>query len=486
MTRIGHKPSAFWAALAYGIIIGWPLACVGSEASADSDLGSPPITVTRSTTYATVGFPFSAVISRSGAVLVSVTADGRAASATGVQVFDRGREGWVARCLNALPASVGSGAEAEVLSLFSGTRERDAAMGIGRPGAIFYRVEDLLACNGGGYVVGQGTAGPLGAGTFAVAVTPDGKFAFVANEYGIAVGARTEGNIGVVAIERDFEGNLTGSAVLIGQIPTGGNAVAGLAISPDGRRVYVTSEVAAPSTVASGAGNPVLARTGCLQQAGSVPTRNGLLTVIDAAAAEANPGTAAILATIDAGCSPVRMAETRDQKTLWVSARGDDRLLAFDTATLELNPDAALLGYAATGGTAPVGIRLFQHDRFLAVANSNRFDTGVANATILDVTCPVSAKIVQTIPTGLFPREINVAPNDATLLLTNYLSETFQVIETSTRIWGDQNDEVPSAAGRGTSRENDSAGKPRHIGCQRPDHDSLGISGPSTGESDSN
>ena len=64
--------------------------------------------------------------------------------------------------------------------------------------------------------------------------------------------------------------------------------------------------------------------------------------MIDAAAAEANPGTAAILVTIDAGCSPVRMAETRDQKTLWVSARGDDRLLEFDTATLELNPDAAL------------------------------------------------------------------------------------------------------------------------------------------------
>src|SRR5579872_4980662 len=51
MTRIGHKTSAFWAALAYGIIIGWPLACAGSEASGDSDFGSPPITLTRSTTY---------------------------------------------------------------------------------------------------------------------------------------------------------------------------------------------------------------------------------------------------------------------------------------------------------------------------------------------------------------------------------------------------------------------------------------------------
>ena len=82
---------------------------------------------------------------------------------------------------------------------------------------------------------------------------------------------------------------------------------------------------------------------------------------------------------------------------------------------------------------------------------------------------------------GTAPREINVAPDGATLLLTNYLSETFQVIETSTRIWDDQNDVVPMAAGRGTSRENDSAGKPGYIGCQRPDHDSLGISGPSTG-----
>jgi 6-phosphogluconolactonase (cycloisomerase 2 family) len=125
------------------------------------------------------------------------------------------------------------------------------------------------------------------------------------------------------------------------------------------------------------------------------------------------------------------MSETADESTLWVAARGDNRVLAFSTALLESNPNNALLGYADTGGTAPVGIRLFHNDQLLAVANSNRFNTGTANATILSVVSPASASVVQTIPTGLFPREITVGSDDATLYLTNYNSDTFQVIKTS-------------------------------------------------------
>src|SRR2546430_15311745 len=110
---------------------------------------------------------------------------------------------------------------------------------------------------------------------------------------------------------------------------------------------------------------------------------NGLLTVVDVSKAEAAPNAGAILATVDAGCSPVRLSETADATTLWVTVRGDDRVLAFDTAKLESHPNNALLGFAATGGTAPVGARLFHNDQLLAVANSNRFLTGTANATIL-------------------------------------------------------------------------------------------------------
>ena len=127
----------------------------------------------------------------------------------------------------------------------------------------------------------------------------------------------------------------------------------------------------------------------------------------------------------------MRAVETADGSTLWVSARGDNRVLAFSTGMLETNPGNALLGYADTGGTAPVGLRLFDSGKLLAVVNSNRFGTGTANATVLSVAVPAAANVVQTIPTGLFPREITVGGDDRTLYLTNYNSGSFQVISTT-------------------------------------------------------
>lgn len=390
----------------------------------------PPVTTpsftATSTLVATAGKPFEAAVASDGTVFVSVTADGSAGSATGVQVFSQSNGALKSSCLNALPSALlGSNTAFANLSFFpNGT---DLGGGIGSPGAIFYHAADLAGCSATGFVVGQGSSSANNAGTIAVAATPDGKFAFVANESGIAPGAGTNGNIGVVAIQRDTVGNFTSGTTLIGQIATGGNAIAGMTLSPDGARLYVTSEIAADGTVAAGGGNPVLSKSGCVQS--SVSTINGLLTVIDVSKAEVAPNSGAILATVDAGCSPVRLSETADGTTLWVTVRGDDRVLAFDTAKLESDPNNALLGFASTGGTAPVGVRLFHNDQLLAVANSNRFQTGMANATILDVASASSASVVATISTGNFPREITVSPDGTTLYLTNFESDTLQVIQ---------------------------------------------------------
>jgi DNA-binding beta-propeller fold protein YncE len=382
-----------------------------------------------STTYATAGEPWQALPSSSGEVFVSVTADETPGSITGVQVFVPNQNGLQRSCVNALPAPLLTASTVFAnLRYFPNTM--DIAGGAGYPGAIFYHVNDLLACNGFAYVVDQGSTVNNDAGTLDVAVTPDGKFAFVSNEYGVVPGAITEGNIGVVAIQRDANGNFTTGTKLIGQIVTGGNIISGLKLSPDGTRLYATSEIAAISTVASGSGNSVLSKSGCVQQAGT-SNINGLLTVINVAIAETAPGPGAILATVAAGCAPTRMAETADQKTLWVAARGDNRILAFSPALLESNPNNALVGYASTGGTAPVGVALFHNEELLAVANSNRYNTGTANATIVYVAAPASASVVQTISTGLFPREVTVGADDATLYLTNFESDTLQVIQTT-------------------------------------------------------
>lgn len=386
---------------------------------------TPSFTAT-STLVATAGKPFEAAVSNDGTVFVSVTADGSTGSATGVQVFSQSSGTLHSSCVNALPAGLlGSNTAFANLSFFpNGT---DLGGGIGFPGAIFYNATGRVGCNAAGFVVGQGSISSNNAGTIAVAATPDGKFAFVANESGMAPGAGTNGNIGVVAIQQDSGGNFTSGTTLIGQIATGGNAIAGIMLSPDGTRLYVTSEIAADGTVAAGGGNPVLSKSGCVQ--GGVSSINGLLTVVDVSKAEVVPDAGAILATVDAGCSPVRLSETADGTTLWVTARGDDRVLAFDTSKLESDPNNALLGFASTGGTAPVGVRLFHNDQLLAVANSNRFHTGTANATILNVASPTAAGVVGTISTGNFPREITVGPDGTTLYLTNFDSDTLQVIQ---------------------------------------------------------
>ena len=382
--------------------------------------GSSPVVTATSVTYPTKGAPFDAIASSNRTVFVGESG--------GVEVFTPTSNGALqSSCLQVLPSALSSegGAFAELSFTPNGV---DLAGGIETPGAIFYKTSALSSCSATGVTVSQG---PVSAdeGSQSVAVTPDGKYAFVSNEYGLAPGATSEGNIGVVSLTTDASGNVTGGT-LLDQISTGGQAIAGMLLSPDGTRLYVTSEVATSASQAAGGSNPVLARTGCTQ--GSTATQiNGLLTVIDVSKAEQAQNPSSILATVDAGCSPVRMAETADNSTLWVAARGDNRVLAFSTGMLEINAGNALLGSASTGGTAPIGIALLRSQTLLAVANSNRFGTGPsANLTILSVAYPADTTVLQTVTTGLFPREVHVGSDDATLYLTNYSSDSLQVIST--------------------------------------------------------
>jgi DNA-binding beta-propeller fold protein YncE len=100
-----------------------------------------------------------------------------------------------------------------------------------------------------------------------------------------------------------------------------------LALSPDGRWLYSTSEI-----------ETNLAR--------------GTLSVINVAAAEHDPARA-VMATVAAHCLPVRVVVSRDGGTVWVTARESDQLLAFSSAKLRTDPAHALLA-AVRVGEAPV------------------------------------------------------------------------------------------------------------------------------------
>jgi DNA-binding beta-propeller fold protein YncE len=388
----------------------------------------------RSTDYPTLGNPTSAVVTRDGrSVFVSVTnvgapnfsgsdqaAGARTDAVSGIQIFQRLRSSRLRPSGFIRTGSTG----ANGLVLLNG--DKTLAVGVGDAGVAFLDVREMI----------QGTAKPKfatqgeGAGTFDVVASPDGRFVFSSNEYGIVRGQR--GSIGIIAVNPDAGGRVTHPQT-IGQIPVG-DVVPSLALSPDGSRVYVATELVPskdPPSIA-GAGNPILTKNDCVQKKGSPPRANGFITVIDARRAtegQSDP----ILARVAAGCSPVRLIESADSSILYASARGDDAILAFVPRLLESDPEHALLRALPSGGRAPVGMRLFDRDGKIAVANSNRFAEENGTVAILDVakhpdsSSPLPLKIL---PAGGFPRNIGISHDDRTLYLTNYRSRSLQVLQT--------------------------------------------------------
>lgn len=296
-------------------------------------------------------------------------------------------------------------------------------VGAGDAGVAFVNVQDAIHGIAVPYFAPQGK----GAGTFDVVVTPNGKYVFSSNEYGML--GRSRGNIGIIAVHAAPNGLVTHPET-IGAVATG-DVVPSLALSPDGRRLYVASELVPADNPAgiAGVGNPILTKHDCIQRKGTPPRSNGFITVIDVRrAVDPDLRKSAILARISSGCSPVRLDETPDETTLFVTARGDNRVLAFDPQLLVSDSRHALRYAFDSNGTAPVGIRVFAHGRKLAVANSNRFAEGVGTAAIFNLSKSKPPTLARVIPAGTFPRNLTLGAKGHLLYLTNYGSRTLQLI----------------------------------------------------------
>jgi hypothetical protein len=340
-------------------------------------------------------------------------------------------------------------------------------------------------------------------GSFRIAVTPNGApgYAFVANEYGIKhlpppkVNFGLGGTVGVVRVQRNSGGGFSPGTGSIEQnkniyIP-GADTIPGVTVSHDGQRLYVANENARQSEINKKTGNPywdptnvantpnggIQASQNCqpggLDQNGKPieGQNNGLLTIIDVGKATRGGGQGSILVSIASGCSPVRVVETADGKYIWVATRGLNlnlpgtqpgpgpgtsgyQVLAFDVSKLlskSLNDvNDALVGFGDSGGTAPVGLALFNNDQMLAVANSNRFfsklpqPAGDTNVAILDVSNPRTPTVITTIPptptsADMFPRDVTLGPTNVgdcladlgcfTLYVPNFDANMLEVIK---------------------------------------------------------
>ncbi len=204
---------------------------------------------------------------------------------------------------------------------------------------------DVLKAIAGDPGAAMGTV-PTDPSAIEVAISPDNRLVFDANEFCGGKGCDNQDSVSVIDFHQALLSNQSQSSV-IGAIPVD-CAPVGLALSSDSRHLYVTNELAFPTepfydpsacNIPDGSGCPIQAHQGPV----------GTLDIIDVGSARPDPMNS-VVANIRAGCSPTRVILTNKDKVTWVSARDDNNLLAFNTADLLANPSAALMS------TTPVGI----------------------------------------------------------------------------------------------------------------------------------
>ena len=427
----------------------------GGAAFACTNVIGVGVTVT-SCLYSTVknGQAADALVTNEGYVLVSLSGP------AGVQVFQPVDGGYRNPCggqnIIVFPATVAGPVQQVMgMSLFPSLQHDrhegrvpipiDPQVSVGAAvesqGAEFFHLSRLDTCTLDGVVNVQQpqprNANSKAPGTFDLAVTPDGSYAFVANEYGNVSNVPLDwtGTVGIIRTPRDELGRFTTETRALLQNNStyyiyveGANALPGVTVSRDGRFLYVVHEAAIPPYEnPTNSSNPILV-TGktCLQRESDPAAYNGLLTVIDVFKAIAGYGQNSILRTIASACSPTRVVETQDGRYIWVAARGSNKVLAFDVWKLLFSPNDALVGHGDSGGTAPVGLALFNNDGLLAVANSNRFTDGTrgtTNVAILDVRNFSGVAVKATIDSEniySFPRGVTLGPDGTTLYVANF------------------------------------------------------------------
>ena len=264
------------------------------------------------------------------------------------------------------------------------------------------------------------------AGSVYLNCTRDDRTLFVSDEYAQA--------ITVIDLERARANGYKADAI-VGKIPVGRAPVA-LTFSPDERTLFTTSQAAPkswgwPAECVPEGDDP-------MQTTPAEP--RGAVIVVDVERARRDPSNA-VVARVPAGCHPVRLVLSEAGDVAFVTARKSNALLAFDTAKLRGDSTAASIGSVPVG-SAPVGVTVARAGgrQVVVVANSNRFaSAGAESLTVIDARRigEGAAATIGRIPAGRFPRELRAIDNGRTLVVTNFLSDSIQLVDL---------DRVPRAA----------------------------------------
>jgi DNA-binding beta-propeller fold protein YncE len=258
-------------------------------------------------------------------------------------------------------------------------------------------------------VLGYWNDGAKFAGRIYVTVTSDDAYLFVSDEFANTV---TVIDLAKVKASR------FSTKAKIGRIPVGDGPIA-VTLSRDEKYLFITRLSTPPS-----ADSPA--------ECDSNTKAQGAIVIADVATAKADPAHS-IVATVKAGCEPVRLVLSPLGDVAYVSVRGDNAISAFATTKLVEEPARALLAKIPTG-PSPIGIGVSDNGNRIVVANSNRFGaipSSHQTLSVIDTNRIVtgSGAILGSIPAGDFPREVSVSSDQRTLFVVNVNSRALEVID---------------------------------------------------------
>ena len=247
------------------------------------------------------------------------------------------------------------------------------------------------------------------AGAVYAAMTSDEKLLFVSDE--------DEKRISVFDLAKVRAQGVRDDAVL-GRIPTGAAPV-GLALSPDGRWLYATSEV--------GPGSTRNAKECASEERNGRTHPPGLLLVVDVAKV-AGDSAHALAAAFPAGCNPVRVAPSPDGKFVWVTARGGNELLRFTSGDWSSGVSHIASKHFDIGSN-PVGVAVRPDGKQVWVALSDRFGKGKAAglAGLADAREDGPSTVLSA-PASGFPREVAFLAGGRALVVTLFNADRVEIV----------------------------------------------------------
>ncbi len=256
----------------------------------------------------------------------------------------------------------------------------------------------------------------VGDSPVAVAITPDGTRAYVANSQSSSVSVIDTSSNTVVATVRV------------------GNSPAGVAITPDGTRAYVANSNASSVSVIETSSNTVVATISVPNNpngvaitpdgtrayvtiAGSSVIGNGSIAVIDTSSNT-------VVATAIVGLVPAGMAITPDGTRAYVTNSGGNAVSVIDTSSTTVVTKVVGLNQPAGVAITPDGTRAYV---------TNTGGGGGTTVAVVDIvaTDPAYNTVVAKVGVGSAPWGIAITPDGTRAYVANEQSKSVSVIDTS-------------------------------------------------------